>query len=94
MIRAQVHTVCAPPDDFTGLLSVQASSTLELIDENGRVLFQQSFAPTASDPQDHADLTETGAASGILQTLGDKMANAVVPKLRETWGRAMTLTAP
>ena len=94
LMRAHIQSACAPPDGFTGLLSVQASGTLELIDETGRVLYQRDFTPTADDPQDHADLTETGAASKILQTLGEKMAEAVVPKLRETLSRVAVPAVP
>jgi hypothetical protein len=86
LLTGHVTTNESPPDDYTGLIAVQVSATLELIDDTGKVLFSHTYAPTADNPQSHSDMTEAGAAAAVTQEIASQMANDVAPVIRQALG--------
>jgi len=82
LIRGRAETEAAKLPNTGSFITVQATVTAELIDENGNVLAQVVIGSTQDEPVAGSDDTETGAAKMAFDEAAQKLTAALLPKLR------------
>ncbi len=82
LIRGRAETEATKLPNTGPFITVQATVTAELIDENGNVLAQAVIGSTDDDEAVGSNIVEKSAAKMALEDAAQKLTAALLPKLR------------
>lgn len=82
LIRGHAESEATKMQITGNFITVQATVTAELIDEQGNVLAQTVVGSTQDEPVAGTDITETGAAKMAFEEAASKLTAVLLPKLR------------